>query len=128
MAFIKRLGWYLLGLSVGLIFLVLFLKKKSEETGVEFCYLPNCRVLKDMRSKKLTISSEMHQKLTTFDLDSLNVKEFLKHGEVDFSNSKTEAQPCKKYLVTREIDTKILALTFQNCSEEVKLEAIAYTN
>jgi len=53
MGFIKRLGWYLLGLSVGLIFLVFFLKKKSDETGVSFCYLPNCRVLKDIRSKPL---------------------------------------------------------------------------
>jgi len=51
MAFIKRLGWYLVGVSIGLVFLAFILKKKSGEEGIDFCYLPNCRVLKDIRSK-----------------------------------------------------------------------------
>lgn len=128
MAFIKRLGWYLLGLSVGLVFLMIFLKKKSEETGTEFCYLPNCRVLKDMRSKKLSIPPDTQEALLTIDLDSVMVKSFLKDGEVDFSKSETETQPCKKYVVAKKINAETVVLTFQNCPEEVIVAAAATLN
>ena len=123
MGFIKRLGWYLLGLSVGLVFLVIFLKKKSEETGAEFCYLPNCRVLKDMRSKPLVIPQSIQEELTVMQLDSLAVRTFLEDGKVDFSKSDTEAEPCKSYVVLKEINTNTIALTFQNCQQEVTISA-----
>ena len=62
MAFLRRLGWYLVGLSIGIVFLVFFLKKKSGEEGIDFCYFPNCRVLKDMRSKPLTFGEALPEK------------------------------------------------------------------
>ena len=61
MAFLKRLGFYLIGFSIGLVFLFFFLKKKSDETGASFCYLPNCRVLKELRSKPLAYSKQIDQ-------------------------------------------------------------------
>ena len=93
MAFLKRLGFYLFGLSIGLVFLAFFLKKKSEETGTSFCYLPNCRVLKELRSKpiafdKLKIAS------TALVLDSIQIEKFLIDGKVDFKASDTKADPC----------------------------------
>ena len=35
MPFLKRLGYFLVGLSLGLIFLAFFLRKKTDETGAE---------------------------------------------------------------------------------------------
>jgi len=124
MGFLKRLGWYLVGLSIGLIFLVFFFKKKSEETGVDFCYLPNCRVLKDMRSKKLLFSEEANSQLSKLALDSTAVKSFLTHGEIDFSKSDTKSSPCRTYVVENDHLSKPLQMHFSNCDSILTLTKV----
>ena len=58
MKFKFRLAYYLFGLLLGLFFVIYFLGAKAESRGVEFCYLPNCRVLKDIRSKSFEYAPE----------------------------------------------------------------------
>jgi hypothetical protein len=120
MAFLKRLGWYLVGLSIGIVFLVFFLKKKSDETGTEFCYFPNCRVLKDMRSKPLIFS----ENIGTTTKDSLMVKSFLKEGNIDFGKSDTKSKPCKTYFITNTVEGKDWVIKMKNCNDKVIAETI----
>ncbi|MEC7264163.1 MAG: DUF4258 domain-containing protein [Bacteroidota bacterium] len=116
MGFLKRLGWYLVGLSIGLVFLGFFLKKKSGENGLEFCYLPNCRVLKDMRSKTLTFGESLPEQYR----DTTLILQFLTDGDVDFGKSDTKAEPCKVYYIVKEsVYLKIL-----NCSDKILVEDI----
>ena len=124
MAFIKRLGWYLVGLSIGIVFLTLFLKKKSEETGAEFCYLPNCRVLKDIRSKKLSYSDEVQQLINNNQLDSLGIAHFLNDGDIDFGNSDTKSTPCKTYKIEGLLKEKEAVLIVKNCTNKVMIEQL----
>lgn len=119
MGFIKRLGWYLLGLSVGLIFLVFFLKKKSDETGVSFCYLPNCRVLKDIRSKPLFSSLNPKDTLYFNGLDD-NMKNMLLNGSIDFGKSDTKSKPCKTYYIIHQ--NNHVAVEVKNCPESAILQ------
>ena len=114
MAFLRRLGWYLVGLSIGIVFLVFFLKKKSGENGIEFCYFPNCRVLKDMRSKPIVFSEEFNQ-----EKDTLLIKTFLNDGDIDFGNSDTKSEPCKTYLINHAVKNKELVLNAQNCTDKI---------
>ena len=123
MAFIKRLGYYLVGLSIGLIFLSIFLRKKSEETGTSFCYLPNCRVLKDLRSKPLLYSEEIKAMLANKTIDSTTVSNFLNNGDVNFSESDTEGKPCKTYIIEGKVKEKGAILTVKNCSSKVSIES-----
>jgi len=116
MPFLKRLGYFLIGLSIGLIFLTLFLKKKTDETGTEFCYLPNCRVLKELRSKPLRIDTAL--KTTT---DSLLIQYLLEEGDVDFGRSDTRAKPCKIYSINGSTGEKALRITVENCDSFVLL-------
>jgi hypothetical protein len=116
MPFLKRLGYFLIGLSLGLIFLAIFLRKKTEETGTEFCYLPNCRVLKDLRSKPLEVDSSM-----AVAPDSLFLQYLLKEGKVDFKHSDTRATPCKTYRVSATRGEKTLRVTLQNCESKTVL-------
>lgn len=83
MKFVHRLGYYLVGLLVGILFLFFFFKNKR----TEFCYMPNCRVLKNIRSKPLTFSKEVKAKFDakTYVLD--DVKHSTENGNVDFSKS-----------------------------------------
>ncbi|MEM6894073.1 MAG: DUF4258 domain-containing protein [Bacteroidota bacterium] len=118
MGFLRRLGWYLLGLSLGIIILVFILKKKSEDNPISFCYLPNCRVLKDMRSKTMVFGENLDAKYK----DTLLVQTFLMNGNIDFRKSNTEAKPCKKYLV--EHPDESLAAHVQNCDSILVVEHI----
>ena len=116
MAFMKRLGWYLVGLSIGLIFLAVFLKKKSEETGTSFCYFPNCRVLKELRSKPLSLSE-----YNGIDLDSLLINAYLTEGDVRFRESDTRAEPCSIYVVRHEYLGQSGSLKMANCADTVRI-------
>lgn len=125
MALLKRIGWYLVGLSIGLIFLVFFLKKKSEDTGVEFCYFPNCRVLKDIRSKPLSFSDEIKETMQVEGMDSLMITSFLKEGSIDFGNSDTQASPCKLYIIKKEFDDRQFSLNVENCKEKAIIKSLS---
>lgn len=119
MAFLKRLGWYMVGLSIGIVFLVFFLKKKSEETGAEFCYFPNCRVLKDMRSKPLVFSENFNQ-----EKDTVLIQSFLTDGDIDFGKSDTKSELCKTYYISKSIEGKEWYLKAKSCKNRVILEGI----
>lgn len=119
--FIKRLGYFLVGLSIGIVFLAFFLKKKSDETGVTFCYLPNCRVLKDVRSKPIYYSDRVSEMLQSKELDTLAINHFLTEGEVNFGESDTKSKPCKTYVIEDEIANKMTSLKVKNCPERVTI-------
>lgn len=122
MPFLKRLGYYLIGLSIGLVFLAFFLKKKSEETGTSFCYLPNCRVLKELRSKPLS-AYHLDGYSSTAVLDSITIQEFLINGKVDFKASDTKAEPCGLYVINVKGEVRPTQITVENCKDSVKIVA-----
>lgn len=124
MDFLKRLGFYLVGMSIGIVFLTMFLKKKSDETGVYFCYLPNCRTLKDIRSKPMHYSEEVKLKLIQYQLDSLDVSYILTEGDVDFSSSNTKTVPCKTYVVESELKEQEYKFIVKNCINKATIEQI----
>ncbi|WP_276166894.1 DUF4258 domain-containing protein [Zobellia alginiliquefaciens] len=126
MDFLKRLGFYLIGLSIGIIFLTFFFKKKSEETGVSFCYFPNCRTLKNIRSKPMSYSDDVSRLFSEKKIDTLDIINILRNGEVDFSNSETKTSPCKTYIIEGSIEDKEAVLKVRNCQEKALLESVTY--
>lgn len=121
MAFIKRLGWYLVGVSIGLVFLAFILKNKSGEEGIDFCYLPNCRTLKDIRSKTFSPINAANDTIAFDNLD-IETKDILVHGAIDFGKSDTKAKPCKTYFIRSKNDK--VELQLKNCPERAILEEI----
>ena len=126
MAFLKRLGFFLFGLSIGLVFLTIFLKKKSQETGTEFCYFPNCRTLKDIRTKQISYSDAIVQLIQQKDLDSTDINGFLYNGDVDFGKSETKTKPCKTYFIEGILKEKAAILKVKNCSEKAIIESVEF--
>lgn len=124
MPFIRRLGLYLLGLSVGLVFLAIFLKRKTDETGTYFCYLPNCRVLKELRSKPLSYSESILALMAEGTLDSTEIAGYLSDGDVDFNKSDTEAEPCRIYYIEGRLREQPALLKVLSCTEGVVVEAL----
>ena len=113
MKFVHRLAYYLFGLLIGGMFLFFFFQKKK----TEFCYLPNCRVLKDLRSKPLTVSPEAQQKLNAKWVTMEDIKACLQNGDVDFSKSNQPSENGKLYVI-EGLNTK---------NEEITVEMINYT-
>lgn len=113
MVFLRRLGFYLIGFSIGLLFLAYFLKEKR----TQFCYTPTCRVLKEIRSKKITYTSEALLFLQHHAIDSSQVRDLLKEGNVIFSQSQPRKKPCAVYTITGMIQGKKRQLSVENCEE-----------
>lgn len=108
MDFIRRMGIFLVGVSIGLVFLAFFFKNKK----TEFCYLPNCRVLKDIRNKEIIISS--HLQGEGYSLEVL--KPIFFEGEVNFSKSTIGENECNTYLITGTSSrNEKLTLRVDNC-------------
>ncbi|WP_339712863.1 DUF4258 domain-containing protein [uncultured Kriegella sp.] len=124
MDFLKRLGFYMIGLAIGIVFLAFFLKKKSAETGTEFCYFPNCRTLKDIRSKPLSYSEEIKAMIETKELDSLDITSLLTGGDVDFRRSDTKSKGCKTYFIEGELKGEDVILKVKNCPNKALAEQI----
>lgn len=84
MQFKYRLAYYLFGFLIGGFLMYYIFNAK----GADFCYLPNCRVLKNIRSKGLTISKEAQKTLKENWVNQNDVNNTLLYGDVNFSESK----------------------------------------
>lgn len=112
----KRIIYFGFGLILGLVFLYFFFQGKK----TEFCYLPNCRVLKDIRKKDLAFSKDIENTYDFKGKDSLILKEVLLNGTIDFSKSDTKGDPCKTYL----IESNGRVFTIENCNDKATIESI----
>ncbi|MEL6976542.1 MAG: DUF4258 domain-containing protein [Bacteroidota bacterium] len=100
---------------MGIIILVFILKKKSEDNPISFCYLPNCRVLKDMRSKQIVFGENLDSKYR----DTVLIKALLVDGKIDFGKSDTKTQPCKTYHLFGKTDEQNHWFVVKNCDSTV---------
>ncbi|MDO5105560.1 DUF4258 domain-containing protein [Capnocytophaga sp.] len=109
MSILQRIGYYAIGLSLGIVIVAFFFKKKGTD---EFCYFPNCRVLKDLRSKNVEISSNVL-------VSEEELAVIFTQGDVLFSKSDVNASPCKKYVIEGELQGKKVEITVENCTDKV---------
>ena len=125
MKFQFRLAYYLFGLLLGAVFVMWYLKSKATDRGVEFCYFPNCRVLKDLRSKSLEIDSlakiSLKEKWVTME----DIKKSLTYGDVDFEKSNEPYRKGKIYIIEgKTSNNEDITITMINYKHKVLLEKI----
>ena len=125
MKFKFRLAYYLFGLLLGTFFVVYFLGAKAESRGVEFCYLPNCRVLQDLRKKPLDISTEADAQLHEGWVNMDDIKKTLRYGDVDFSKSNQPYKKGKIYIIEgKNTQGEDITVTMINYSNKAVLEKV----
>lgn len=115
MKLIHRIGYYLGGLSIGLIFLFIFLNGKK----VSCDYGPEARVIKNINSKPLGFSTEAKEQMFLQAIDSVQLKTFLKSGDVNFSESDTRAKPCGIYHIEGQVNDLPAMAKVKNCDSLV---------
>ncbi|UPQ79008.1 DUF4258 domain-containing protein [Flavobacterium azooxidireducens] len=125
MKFYQRLAFFLFGLLIGVIFLIYFLGAKAEARGVTFCYLPNCRVLKDIRTKPFHYSEEASEVLAETWIDTVDIKNTLMHGDVDFDLSNIKEGAAKLYVIEgKTVDQVAITLEVLNFEKKAVLKSI----
>jgi len=117
MNLLQRFGYYLGGLSIGLVIVFFFWKEK----GTTFNYGMDARVLNNIRLKKMIYSDEAIFELNRNNLDSTAINYVLKKGDVNFSKSKTHQKPCAIYSVEGDFKNKEIVLTIENCDSVATL-------
>ena len=121
----KRLVYFFIGLSIGVAFVYYFLMAKANSRGVTFCYLPNCRVLKDIRTKPFEYSKKASDLLVKKLIDTLEIKDILTDGDVDFDRSNEPVGNGKKYIIQgTNKKNKSIELEIYNYSDRALLNDI----
>ena len=125
MKFQFRLAYYLFGLFLGVVFVMWFLKAKATDRGVEFCYFPNCRVLKELRSKSLDIDTLAKKALAEKWVTIEDIRQSLHYGDVDFNKSNAPYKKGKIYVIEgKTITNQEITITMVNYTNKVLLEKI----
>ena len=95
MKFYQRFAYYLIGLTIGIFFVSMVLSGKDTRCN----YFPNARVLNDLRNKPFNYSIEASRKLAEDWIDSVDIKNILTYGDVDFDKSNVSYQKGKLYVI-----------------------------
>lgn len=121
MKFYQRFAYYLVGLVMGSFVVAIVLSGKDTRCN----YFPNARVLNDLRNKPFNYSIEASRKLSEDWIDTLDIKNTLTYGDVDFDKSNISYQKGKLYIIegkTTKNDT--ITLRVINYSNKAVLEDI----
>ncbi len=95
MKFYHRLAYYLVGFVIGLFFVAMVLGGKDTRCN----YFPNARVLNDIRNKPFLYDIEASRRLSEDWVDTLDIKNTLTNGDVDFDKSNKPIDGGKLYIV-----------------------------
>lgn len=122
-----RLAFYIFGFLISCFFVSKFLTAKAESRGVAFCYLPNCRVIKDIRSKSFKMSEQATAVLAQKNINITQIDEAIKNGEVIFSKSKEKINGARKYEIETQLpQNKKVTLVILNHTNYVILQEVKF--
>jgi len=121
MKFVHRFAYYLVGLVMGLFFVAAIFSGKDTRCN----YFPNARVLNDLRNKPFHYSDKASQILAEKWIDTTDIKNTLKFGDVDFDKSNVELKKGKLYVIEgKTIKNQEVTLKVINYSDKAVLEDI----
>jgi hypothetical protein len=121
MKFAHRFAYYLIGLIMGLFFVAAVFTGKDTRCN----YFPNARVLNDLRNKPFQYSDKASLILAEKWIDTSDIKNTLKFGDVDFDKSNIVVGNGKLYVIEgKTIKNKDIILKVVNYPEKAVLEDI----
>ncbi len=121
MKFIHRFAYYFIGLIMGMFFVAMVFSGKDTRCN----YFPNARVLNDLRNKPFGYSEKASKILSESWIDTTDIKNTLKFGDVDFDQSNVEFQKGKLYVIEgKTIKNQKIILKVINYSDKAVLQDI----
>lgn len=95
MKFYQRFAYYLVGLFIGCFFVAAVLTGKDTRCN----YFPNARVLNELRNKPFQYDNEASKKLSEDWIDTIDIKNIMTYGDVDFDKSNLKEEGGKLYII-----------------------------
>ena len=121
MKFVHRFAYYLIGLIMGLFVVAAIFSGKDTRCN----YFPNARVLNDLRNKPFLYSDEASQVLAEKWIDTIDIKNCLKYGDVDFDKSNKPVGNGKLYVIEgKTVQNQEITLNVINYAEKAVLDKI----
>ncbi|WP_269225036.1 DUF4258 domain-containing protein [Flavobacterium eburneipallidum] len=121
MKFAHRFAYYLVGLVMGCFFVAAVYSGKDTRCN----YFPNARVLNDLRNKPFHYSDKASQILAEKWIDTSDIKNCLKFGDVDFDKSNVKVGSGKLYTIDgKTTKNQQITLKVVNYSEKAVLQDI----
>jgi hypothetical protein len=121
MKFSHRFAYYLIGLIMGSFFVAAVFSGKDTRCN----YFPNARVLNDLRNKPFNYSDKASQILAEKWIDTIDIKNCLKYGDVDFDQSNLEYKKGKIYVIEgKTVKNQEIVLKVINYPEKAVLDDI----
>lgn len=121
MKFFHRFAYYLVGLVIGLFFVAMIFSGKDTRCN----YFPNSRVLNDLRNKPFYYSDKASVILAEKWIDTVDIKNSLQFGDIDFDKSNVNLKKGKLYIIEgKTIKNQEVILKVINYSDRAVLEDI----
>ena len=95
MKFYQRFAYYLVGFIMGCFIVAVVFSGKDTRCN----YFPNARVLNDLRNKPFQYDIEASRRLSEDWVDTIDIKNTLTNGDVDFDKSNIKEEGGKKYII-----------------------------
>ena len=89
-------------------------------------YGPEARVLKNINLKQINYSNTIDSAIINNEIDSLEIRNILIQGDINFSKSETRKEPCAIYAIEGELDKKELVLLVENCDSIATIQEIKW--
>lgn len=110
MNFRQRVPFFAFGLAIGIIITFFILQKKD----TSFDYMPNARVLKNIRIKERVYSDHFSEKMLAYQIDTAVITKILLKGNVDIFN-KVKLDSCTQYAITEKVEDRKFKIVLKNC-------------
>ena len=117
---LKRIGYYLVGLSLGSIAVYFFWQKKN----ASFDYGMDSRTLKTIRIRERVFSEEAKKSMERYNIDTTKISTILYLGDVDFGKGKPRQTPCAEYYVTGKNELENIHLYVKRCDSTSTIEKV----
>ncbi|EDM44572.1 hypothetical protein SCB49_13410 [unidentified eubacterium SCB49] len=118
----QRFLFYGIGFAIGILLLYFFVGGSG--ASCDYSYGPNSRVLKNIRLKERVFSEISTQQLSSNQLDTAAISVLLRNGNVLFSESNTNLDSCKIYVIEGSSKEKELKMTVQNCDSIATIQKV----
>ncbi len=118
MKLLHRVGYFSVGLIIGIVLLFFFLGGKRASCD----YSPNARTLKNIKIKERLFSEKTLQNLTRHQLDTSAISNLLQKGSVLFSESNTKLDSCKIHVIEGLVSEKKIKITVENCENKATIQ------
>ena len=118
----QRLGYFSVGLFMGIIILIFFLSGKKTSCS----YFPNARTLKSIRTKERHFDENAMKFFAENNIDTSTISSILENGKVHFGQSITDRDSCNVYLVSGETPKKPIQFKVENCDSIATIQQVDF--